>query len=133
MFAHSALSLTQPRNVLAFYSTIFIQNINDQSSKNIDALWLSWGLGLANFLFTFPAYWWIDKFGRRFLLLATYPGMILSLLGACLSFLGGPGPDVNNDRIVRVSVFMFFFIFFYSLGQGPGRYYRIGIVKLSLL
>jgi MFS family permease len=83
-------------------------------------LWLSWGLGLANFLFTFPAYFWIDKYGRRFLLLATYPGMILSLLGACLSFLGGDSQD-DTSRIVRVCVFIFLFILFYSLGQGPGK------------
>jgi MFS family permease len=103
---------------------VFIQNINGQGTRNIQALWLSWGLGLANFLFTFPAYWWIDKYGRRFLLLATYPGMILSLLGACLSFLGGDSDTASGGdetaRIVRVCVFIFLFIFFYSLGQGPG-------------
>jgi hypothetical protein len=25
------------------------------------ALWLSWGIGLANFIFTFPTYYFIDK------------------------------------------------------------------------
>lgn len=78
---------------------------------------MSWGLGLANFLFTFPAYWGIDMLGRRFLLLSTYPGMIVSMFGASMSFLGGTG----DERNVRVGVFMFFFILFYSLGQGPGK------------
>ncbi|ETN38614.1 uncharacterized protein HMPREF1541_06651 [Cyphellophora europaea CBS 101466] len=106
-------------NVLAFYSTVFIQDINGQSTRNVRALWLSWGLGLANFLFTFPAYWWIDKYGRRFLLLATYPGMIVSLFAACLSFLGDAGSAADDKRIIRVCFFIFLFILFYSLGQGP--------------
>jgi hypothetical protein len=33
----------------------------------------SWGFGLINFLFAWPAVWTIDTFGRRALLLFTYP------------------------------------------------------------
>ena len=112
--------LTIRRNILAFYSTVYIQDINHQSPRSQKPLWLSWGLGLANFLFTFPAYWGIDKYGRRKLLLMTYPGMILSLLGACLSFTSG---GTDTERTVRVSVFSFLFIFFYSTGQGPGKWH----------
>lgn len=108
-------------NVLQFYSTVFFRDVNQPSPKaaKINALWLSWGLGLANFLFTIPAYWGIDTLGRRFLLLATYPGMIISMFGASMSFLGG----TDDERNVRVGVFMFLFILFYSLGQGPGKQY----------
>src|SRR2546429_2341554 len=81
------------------------------------ALWLSWGIGLANFIFTFPAYYFIDKRGRRFLLLTTYPGMALSMLAACLSFMISVQSHV---RIAVITFFMFVFIFFYSWGQGPG-------------
>jgi hypothetical protein len=46
------------RNVLAFYSSTFFVDVNN---NQMDALWLSWGLGLANFVFTFPTYYFIDK------------------------------------------------------------------------
>lgn len=82
------------------------------------ALWLSWGIGLANFIFTFPAYYMIDKRGRRFLLLVSYPGMALSMLAACLSFMI---PVRFGGRIAVMSFWLFLFIFFYSWGQGPGR------------
>jgi len=104
-----------------FYSTTFIRDVNGPKAgipNSKPALWLSWGFGLANFLFTLPAYWWIDTRGRRFLLLATYPGMILSMLGACLSFLG----PSDTGKEASVSFFMFLFILCYSLGQGPGVY-----------
>lgn len=80
------------------------------------ASWLSWGVGLANFLFTFPAYFLIDTKGRRFLLFCTYPGMMLSLLAASLSSLQ---PD--DSARIKVAVFVFIFVFFYSWGQGPGK------------
>lgn len=102
-------------NVLSFYSTVFLKDINQSSSSNKDALWLSWGLGIANFIFTFPAYWLIDRWGRRSLLLATYPFMFVWMLGATLSFLGG----TDHEQRIRVSVFMFLFFSSYSVGQGP--------------
>ncbi len=107
-----------------FYSTTFFRDINGPNQgipNDKNALWLSWGVGLANFVFTFPAYWWIDSRGRRFLLLATYPGMIISMLGACLSFTA----KSDTGKEARVGVFMMLFILFYSIGQGPGRLWRI--------
>jgi MFS family permease len=101
-------------NVLEFYSSTFFKNVNN-NAKPMEALWLSWGLGLANFLFTFPVYYFIDKRGRRFLLLATYPGMILSMLAACLSFLI---QDNQSARSGVIAFFIFVFFFFYSWGQG---------------
>ena len=101
-----------------FYSTTFFRDVNGPGHgipNSEAALWLSWGVGLANFLFTIPAYWWIDTRGRRFLLLATYPGMIISMFGACLSFQGAS----STGKEARVGIFMFSFILFYSLGQGP--------------
>jgi len=101
-------------NVLAFYSSTFFHSVDNQSSP-MKALWLSFGLGLANFVFTFPVYYFIDKRGRRFLLLATYPGMALSMLAACLSFMI---EDSHSARPAVVSLFIFIFFFFYSWGQG---------------
>ena len=101
-------------NVLAFYSSTFFNNVENNNNP-LEALWLSWGIGLANFLFTFPVYFFIDKHGRRFLLLATYPGMILSMLAACLSFLI---KDNHSARPAVIAFFIFVFFFFYSWGQG---------------
>jgi len=101
-------------NVLAFYSSTFFHTVNNNSNP-MEALWLSFGIGLANFLFTFPVYYFIDKRGRRFLLLASYPGMILSMLAACLSFMI---KDNQNARPAVITFFIFVFFFFYSWGQG---------------
>jgi MFS family permease len=99
------------QNILQFYSTTFFHS----SSSSLLGPSLSLGFGLANFLFTFPIYHLIDKRGRRFLLLSSYPGMILSMLGASLAY------NINNEtrQLAVVVLFMFLFVFFYSWGQGP--------------
>lgn len=65
-------------NIIAFYSsTIFKQSgISDYT-----ALWASFGFGLINFIFAWPAVWTIDTFGRRTLLIFTFPNMFWTLLG----------------------------------------------------
>jgi Sugar (and other) transporter len=41
-------------NIIAFYSsTIF----REAGYSSVNALWVSWGFGLVNFLFAFPAVW----------------------------------------------------------------------------
>lgn len=55
-------------NIIAFYSsTIFEAG----GVKPYTALWASFGFGLINFLFAWPAVYTIDTFGRRSLLLFT--------------------------------------------------------------
>lgn len=108
-------------NVLEFYSSTFFNTV-DNNTNPMAALWLSWALGLANFIFTFPVYYFIDKRGRRFLLLATYPGMILSMLAASLSFL------IQGNQTARsavIALFIFVFFFFYSWGQGKIILYSV--------
>jgi MFS family permease len=102
------------QNILQFYSTTFFQD-SKHSTDSLIGPGLSLGFGFANFVFTFPIYGFIDRRGRRFLLLSSYPGMIVSMLGACLSY------NIENDtcRLAVVVMFMFFFVFFYSWGQGP--------------
>jgi MFS family permease len=79
------------------------------------ALWLSWGIGLANFLFTFPIYYFIDKRGRRFLLLLGSPAIAISMLVACLSF------NIHSSglRDGFIIFFIFALFFFYSWSEGP--------------
>lgn len=101
-------------NVLAFYSNSFFSwNIPGDNMRS--ACWLSWGIGLCNFIFTLPAFLLIDSFGRAALLLATCPGMIVFMLVTCVVFAvaGGKVPRVAIEALV------YFFTTFYSLGQGP--------------
>lgn len=65
-------------NIIAFYSsTIFKQS----GIEDYTALWASFGFGLVAFVFAWPAVWTIDTFGRRALLLFTFPNMFWTLLG----------------------------------------------------
>jgi MFS family permease len=64
-------------NVIAYYSsTIF----TEASFTQIQALLASWGFGALNFVMALPAVYTIDTFGRRNLLLTTFPLMSLFLL-----------------------------------------------------
>lgn len=57
-------------NAIAYYSTqIFI----DSNFSTQEALAASLGFGAVNFLFAIPAFYTIDTFGRRKLLLTTFP------------------------------------------------------------
>lgn len=104
------------QNILQFYSTTIFHDPKSETNSLVGP-GLSLGFGLANFIFTFPIYRFIDKRGRRFLLLSSYPGMIFSMLGACLSYY----TSNEKQRLIVVVMFMFFFVFFYSWGQGPGK------------
>jgi MFS family permease len=100
-------------NIIAFYSsTIFAQS----GFTAYQALWASWGFGLINFLFAFPALWTIDTFGRRALLLFTFPNMAWSLLAAGLCAL----IDIHKTaHLATVAMFIYIFAMFYSPGEGP--------------
>ncbi|KAB8288178.1 hypothetical protein EYC80_010184 [Monilinia laxa] len=100
-------------NIIAFYSsTIFRQA--GASEKN--ALIASFGFGLVNFIFAWPAIWTIDTFGRRSLLLFTFPQMAWSLLAAGLCFLID---KESTAHIALIATFIYIFAAFYSPGEGP--------------
>jgi len=100
-------------NIIAFYSsTIFRQA--GTSAKT--ALVASFGFGLVNFVFAWPAIWTIDTFGRRSLLLFTFPNMAWTLLCAGLCFLI---PQHNKAHLGLVALFIYLFAAFYSPGEGP--------------
>ena len=64
-------------NIIAFYSsTVFVL-----------AAALLASFGLVNWVFAFPAVWTIDTFGRRNLLLFTFPNMAWTLLATGFAFL----------------------------------------------
>lgn len=103
-------------NIIAFYSsTVFKQATGSVNT----ALYASIGFGALNWVFCFPAVWTIDRFGRRPLLLWTFPCMALSLLAAGLCFLI---PDTESNKHVRIgfiALFIYLFTCFYSPGEGP--------------
>ncbi|KAG7093617.1 hypothetical protein E1B28_007281 [Marasmius oreades] len=100
-------------NIIAFYSsTIFVEASYTQKQ----ALLASFGFGLVNFVFAFPAVWTIDTFGRRNLLLFTFPNMAWSLLAAGFCFWI---PIDNSARVPLIALFVFIFCAFYSPGEGP--------------
>ncbi|KAK4698740.1 hypothetical protein P7C70_g7528, partial [Phenoliferia sp. Uapishka_3] len=105
-------------NIVAFYSsTVFVE----AGLSTRKALYASLGFGAINFVFAFPALFTIDTFGRRSLLLATFPNMAWSLLAVGFSFLIPDGPDgfATPAKLGCIAVFIYIFAAFYSVGEGP--------------
>ncbi|KAL4415800.1 hypothetical protein CABS03_03007 [Colletotrichum abscissum] len=100
-------------NIIAFYSsTIF----KEAGTSEYNALLASFGFGMVNFLFAWPAIWTIDTFGRRSLLLFTFPQMAWTLLAAGLCTLI---PGTGGAHLGLVALFVYLFAAFYSPGEGP--------------
>ena len=116
---------------MSFYSsTIFAE----AGYNTRDTILASFGFGLVNTIFdatslaaetltrdhwlthlAFPAIWTIDTFGRRNLLLFTFPNMAWCLVvGGCIFLL----PDGNSARLPLIAFFVYLFTAFYS----PGGY-----------
>ncbi|KAJ2981384.1 hypothetical protein NUW58_g6702 [Xylaria curta] len=100
-------------NIIAFYSSTIFRAAN---ADDYQALLASFGFGAINFIFAFPAFWTIDTFGRRSLLLFTFPNMAWTLLAAGLFNLL---PTESTARIALVALFIYIFAAFYSPGEGP--------------
>ncbi|KAF7679855.1 general substrate transporter [Alternaria burnsii] len=100
-------------NVTVYYSSkIMKENANLPDRR---ALLLSAGFGLINFLFAFPAVWTIDTFGRRNLLLFTFPFMAIF---QCIMVIAVSLPDGTPRRALAI-VGMYLFGIAYSPGEGP--------------
>ncbi|KAI9655573.1 MAG: hypothetical protein M1821_005366 [Bathelium mastoideum] len=108
-------------NVIAYYSTtIFEQGGYGRNS----ALLASMGTGILNWVFALPAFFTIDTFGRRNLLLTTFPFLALTLLWTGMSFFIPPDENpvthkVQSARIGMITTGMYLFECFYSPGMGP--------------
>jgi len=100
-------------NIIAFYSSTIFVNAGYSTKA---ALLASFGFGLVNWVFAFPAVWTIDTFGRRNLLLFTFPNMAWTLLAAGFSFYTAPD---SPARVPLIAFFVFLFAAFYSPGEGP--------------
>ena len=73
---------------------------------------------MLNFLGAIPAIYMIDRFGRRPLLLTTFPLMSLALLftGFCFWI-----PEDSKARIGLVALGIYVYCCIYSPGEGPGE------------
>ncbi|KAI7776156.1 hypothetical protein LA080_005778 [Diaporthe eres] len=100
-------------NIIAFYSSTVFE---DAGATQYEALTFSLIFGAVNFLFAFPALKTIDTFGRRSLLLFTFPQMTWTLLAAGLCTLID---RENKARTGLVALFVYLFAAFYSPGEGP--------------
>ncbi|GAA5983984.1 hypothetical protein JCM11641_001416 [Rhodosporidiobolus odoratus] len=100
-------------NVIAYYSsTIFRQAGFD----DITALGATLGFGALNWVMAAPAVWTIDTFGRRNLLLTTFPLMAIFLLMTGMAFYI---PADSNARIAVVALGIYLHCMAYSPGEGP--------------
>ena len=111
-------------NIVAFYSSTIFVNAGYTAKQALEA---SWGFGLVNWLFALPAVWvsvfslfiflsanvaytprsqTIDTFGRRNLLLFTFPNMAWTLLAAGFSFYI---PKGSSARVPLIAFFVFMF------------------------
>jgi MFS family permease len=102
-------------NVIAYYSsTTFLE----AGYSTEAALAASLGFGVINFLFALPAVYTIDTFGRRNLLLSTFPLMALFLFFTGFSFYI-PAATHSTARIVCITLGVCLFGVAYSPGEGP--------------
>ncbi|KAH7131316.1 hypothetical protein EDB81DRAFT_696698 [Dactylonectria macrodidyma] len=100
-------------NIMAFYSsTVFAAA--GYSTKQ--CLLASMGFGLVTFIFAFPAVYMMDTFGRRNLLLFTFPNMAWCLFAAGFCFLMSTD---SSARVPLIAFFVYLFGAFYGPGMGP--------------
>ncbi|PHH93297.1 hypothetical protein CDD83_7996 [Cordyceps sp. RAO-2017] len=77
------------------------------------------GTGILNWVFAIPALFTIDRWGRRNLLLFTFPFLALTLLWTGMSFFIPDGAGSPRARVAMVTTGMYLFEVFYSPGEGP--------------
>jgi len=99
-------------NVIVYYSSEVVFKATNNHQR---ALLASMGFGFLNFFFALPAFKTIDSWGRRKLLLITFPMMAIFMLLTGLAFLH----DNVNVRAGLVLTGMYLFTIVYSPGEGP--------------
>ncbi|KXS93912.1 hypothetical protein AC578_1858 [Pseudocercospora eumusae] len=100
-------------NIMAFYSSTIFSTAGYNVTQSLLA---SWGFGLVTLVFAFPAVYTMDTFGRRNLLLLTFPNMAWCLLAAGLCFLID---EHNSARVPLIAFFIYLFSALYGPGIGP--------------
>lgn len=98
--------------MIAYYSTNIFLNAGYSESS---ALLASMGTGILNWVFALPAFLTIDTFGRRNLLLVTFPFLSIFLFWTGFSF----WLKDAKQEVAMVTTGMYLFEVFYSPGMGP--------------
>lgn len=97
---------------IAYYSSYIFESSGFSQKESLLA---SMGFGIINFLFALPAVYTIDTFGRRNLLLTTFPLMCIFLLFTGFSF----WIENQTARLACVALGIYLFGIAYSPGAGP--------------
>ncbi|GAA5967400.1 hypothetical protein JCM21900_001041 [Sporobolomyces salmonicolor] len=100
-------------NVIAYYSSTIFRNAG---FSEISALGATLGFGALNWIAAAPALYTIDTFGRRTLLLITFPLMAVFLLLTGFAFYI---PETSKARIAVVALGIYLHCIAYSPGEGP--------------
>ncbi|RMJ28446.1 MFS sugar transporter [Aspergillus sp. HF37] len=99
-------------NAIMYYSSSMFRTAGFDKRM---ALITSLGCGITNWVFAIPAVYTIDTFGRRNLLLTTFPLMSLFLLFTGFSF----WIPNESSRTACVATGIYLFMIVYSPGEGP--------------
>ncbi|PGH12401.1 hypothetical protein AJ80_06708 [Polytolypa hystricis UAMH7299] len=99
-------------NAIMYYSSSMFRSAGFTQRM---ALITSLGCGITNWIFALPAVYTIDTFGRRNLLLTTFPLMAIFLFFTGFSFY------IPNDtsRLACVATGIYLYMIVYSPGEGP--------------
>ncbi|KAK4032097.1 hypothetical protein C8A01DRAFT_41473 [Parachaetomium inaequale] len=100
-------------NIIAYFSS---EIFREAGYDNVSALAASLGFGVINWLFAIPAFYTIDTFGRRNLLLTTFPLMALFMFFTGFSFWIPPD---STAHIACIALGIYLFGMVYSPGEGP--------------
>lgn len=103
-------------NIIAYYSTTILLRAGSQATE---ALLASLGFGIINFVFALPAFWTIDTWGRRGLLLATFPCMAICHALIAVAFGVTQSDEGSQLRKGLTIASMYLFGIAYSPGEGP--------------
>ncbi|KAH6848313.1 hypothetical protein B0I37DRAFT_161104 [Chaetomium sp. MPI-CAGE-AT-0009] len=100
-------------NIIAYFSS---EIFREAGYSNVAALAASLGFGVINWLFALPAFYTIDTFGRRNLLLTTFPLMAIFMFFTGFSFWI---PEHTTAHIACIALGIYLFGVVYSPGEGP--------------
>ncbi|KAH8430901.1 sugar porter family MFS transporter [Aspergillus melleus] len=101
-------------NAIMYYSSSMFR---DAGLSRRVALVTSLGCGITNWIFALPAVYTIDTFGRRNLLLTTFPLMSLFLLFTGFSFYIPESSQTARTACVATGIYLYMIV--YSPGEGP--------------